>query len=108
MWAQNPSPESNNIEVRPLPPGITGSYPRGELAMQLAHIQQHLDDSIKLVKAELGSQIDLLRRDLNELQSERQQRQQRGRDTKTTFLNIVGYVIASGIGALITWLLIGR
>jgi hypothetical protein len=115
VWAQNLSLESNNIEVvRPSPPVTTGSYPRGEPAnrelveAQLAHIQQHLDDSIRLVKTELGSQIDLLRRELNEMQSERQQRQQRGRDTKTAVLNIVGYAIASGIGALITWLLVGR
>ena len=118
MWAQTSEPDSDREEYAPggYPIGKeTGTYVRPiEPAMretveaQLASARQHLDDSIKLVRAEFSGQIDLIRRDITELQSDRQKRHQRGWDINKIIFNVTGYIVASGIGALIMWLLTGR
>jgi hypothetical protein len=116
MWGQTAPGPSSDREVQYSPDGYpigreTMTYPRRvEPATREAvdAVREHLDDSIKLLKAELGGQIDILRRDITELQGKREQHQQRGWDVRKIVLEALGYIAASGIGALIMWLLTHR
>jgi hypothetical protein len=72
---------------------------------QIESLKQHIDDSIKLLKAELGGQIDILRRDINDLQSEKQQKQHKRWDIKLMLLSGLILLLTAGIGAVIGWFL---
>jgi hypothetical protein len=72
---------------------------------QIESLKQHIDDSIKLLKAELGGQIDILRRDINDLQSEKQQKQHKRWDIKLMLLSGLIVLLITGVGAVIGWFL---
>ena len=90
----------------------TVTYGRGpEPAMretveaQIDSIRQHVEDSFKLVKTEMSGQIDLLRRDINDLRDRQQQRETQRWDLRKILISGLFLTVAAMIGALITWLL---
>jgi len=72
---------------------------------QIESIRQHVEDLVKLSSAELRGQIDLLRRDINDLRDREQQRRQQGWDLRKLMINGLILLAAAAGGALITWVL---
>lgn len=72
---------------------------------QIEKLNQHIDDSVKLLKAELGGQIDILRKDINDLQAEKQHKQHKRWDIKVMLLSAFIVLLITGIGVVIGWFL---
>jgi hypothetical protein len=81
---------------------------RETVQAELTSIRQHLEDSVKVLKAELGGQIELMRKDINDLQADRQQQKENRRDTRRIVTTVLSYIGASAAGALIAWWLTSK
>jgi len=95
----------------PLSQPTTGFLARPEPAMQqtvdakIDATRLHFDDQVKLLKAELSGEIELLRRDVNDLRTTQQQKQQHSWDLKIVLVGAIFLIISVGVGSAITWLL---
>ncbi len=89
-WYRRPQPE----------PAI-----RETVDAQLDGLRQHVDDASKLITAEVGGQIELLRREIGDLRGTRQRGDQRKWDLWKIALNGLILIVAAAVGALAMWLL---
>ena len=98
------------------PPSVTASY-QPQMASQAtmdAHVQrlqQHIDDSYKLamseigrLEAKLGGQIELIRRDVNDLQAESKDKKQKRWDSRIALFSIIGGAIVFILIEVAKWL----
>jgi len=93
-------------------------YPQSEPALkmvvdaQINALWQHTDDSRRILESELDKQIaqvdgkiELIRRDINDLQGERHQKHQHGWDKKMVFYSVLGGGVVAGAIELARWLI---
>ena len=100
------------------PPSVTASYPpMNQMAFQAAtdahvqRLQQHIDDSYRLamseigrLEAKLGGQIELIRRDVNDLQAESKDKKQKRWDSRIAWFSIIGGAIVFILIEVAKWL----
>jgi len=100
------------------PPSVTPSYsPINQMASQatmdahMQRLQQHIDDSYKLAMSEigrledkLGGQIELIRRDINDLQAESKEKKQKRWDSRIVWFSIIGAAILAILIEVAKWL----
>ena len=72
---------------------------------QIESIRQHAEDLVRIAKAELSGQIDLLRRDINDLRDQQRQREQQKWDLRKILLSGLALIAAAAVGALVMWAL---
>ncbi len=73
---------------------------------QIASLKDHVEGSMKLVKAELDGQVELLRRDIKDLQGKKKQKEEKGWNHKMMLLQELIALVTTGIGILIGTLLV--
>jgi len=98
------------------PPSVTASYPpqmasQATMDAHVQRLQQHIDDSYKLamseigrVETKLGSQMELIRRDVNDLQAESKDKKQRRWDSRIAWFSIIGGIIVVIVIEVGKWL----
>jgi hypothetical protein len=78
---------------------------RDAVNAQMDGLKQHLDDSIKILKAELAGQIEMLRKDVNDLQTKKREEKSKNWDIKLLIIGSILTLVITGVGAVIGWLL---
>ncbi len=98
------------------PPSVTASYPpqmatQATMDAHVQRLQQHIDDSYKLamseigrLEAKLGGQIELIRRDVNDLQAESKDKKQKRWDSRIAWFSIIGGAIVFILIEVAKWL----